>query len=62
MIDPSSVHGRVAPCHSSGHGLGLSIYGCTLVKSHTSARSMAVAFLSGLYQTLVGIGGKQDTI
>ncbi|KAJ6901843.1 hypothetical protein NC651_019580 [Populus alba x Populus x berolinensis] len=33
MIDPSSVHGRVAPCHSSGHGLGLSIYGCTLAGS-----------------------------
>ena len=62
IIDPSSVHGRVAPCPSSGHGPGLSIYGCTPVRSHTGARLKTVASLSGLYQTSVGTGGKQDTI
>jgi hypothetical protein len=32
------------------------------VRSHTCAGLKAVAFLSGLYQTSVGTGGKQDTI
>lgn len=58
MIGPSSAHGKVVPCHSSGHGLGPSIYGCTLENARISARLKAVAFLSGLCLILVGIDEK----
>lgn len=57
-----NARGRVAQSHSSGHGLGQSIYEFIQGRSLTSAKLKDVAVNSGLFQTIAGIEERPDMI